>query len=196
MVERGIARDNYPVTTESGDLIGIVTSGSPAPYLKTNIAYAYVPTHIAESKEDVFVQVRANKVRAKQVPTPLLQTPQEVRVDIEGYRQVRILRILSALRAESVARNLSPQATRSQPKAFRSSRTARRLVSVGKACSMENLEDVHQDFPGADGVGRFTVFNIKGNHFRLVVELNYRAGRMFIRHVLTHAEYTKGSWKS
>jgi aminomethyltransferase len=70
MVERGIARDGYPVLNEAGAEIGIVTSGSPAPYLKTNIAYAYVPTAVAESKEDVFVQVRANKVRAKQVPTP------------------------------------------------------------------------------------------------------------------------------
>jgi aminomethyltransferase len=70
MVERGIARDGYPVLNEAGEQIGVVTSGSPAPFLKTNIAYAYVPAAIAESKEDVFVQVRANKVRAKQVPTP------------------------------------------------------------------------------------------------------------------------------
>jgi aminomethyltransferase len=70
MVERGIARDGYPVLNEAGEEIGIVTSGSPAPFLKTNIAYAYVPTAIFESKEDVFVQVRANKVRAKQVSTP------------------------------------------------------------------------------------------------------------------------------
>jgi aminomethyltransferase len=70
MVERGIARDGYPVLNEAGEEIGIVTSGSPAPFLKTNIAYAYVPAAIAESKEDVFVQVRSNKIRARQVPTP------------------------------------------------------------------------------------------------------------------------------
>ncbi len=70
MVERGIARDGYPVLNEAGETIGSVTSGSPAPFLKTNIAYAYVPTAVAASGEDVFVQVRANKVRAKQVPTP------------------------------------------------------------------------------------------------------------------------------
>ena len=70
MVERGIARDGYPVLNEAGEQIGSVTSGSPAPFLKTNIAYAYVPAAVAESKEDVFVQVRANRVRAKQVATP------------------------------------------------------------------------------------------------------------------------------
>jgi aminomethyltransferase len=77
MVERGIARDGYPVLNEAGEQIGTVTSGSPAPYLKTNIAYAYVPTAIAESKEDVFVQVRTNKVRAKQVPTPWYKRPKK-----------------------------------------------------------------------------------------------------------------------
>ncbi len=77
MVERGIARDAYPVFNESGEEIGIVTSGSPAPFLKTNIAYAYVPTAVAESKEDVFVQVRGNKVRAKQVPTPFYKRPKK-----------------------------------------------------------------------------------------------------------------------
>src|ERR1700728_1428358 len=70
MVERGIARDGYPVLNEAGEQIGVVTSGSAAPFLKTNIAYAYVPTAVAEIKEDVFVQVRANKVRAKQVSAP------------------------------------------------------------------------------------------------------------------------------
>jgi len=77
MVERGIARDGYAVLNEAGEPIGSITSGSPAPFLKTNIAYAYVPTAIAESKVDVFVQVRANKVRAKQVPTPWYKRPKK-----------------------------------------------------------------------------------------------------------------------
>ena len=77
MVDRGIARDGYPVLNQAGQEIGIVTSGSPAPFLKTNIAYAYVPTAVADSKEDVFVQVRANKVRAKQVPTPFYKRPRK-----------------------------------------------------------------------------------------------------------------------
>ena len=77
MVDRGIARDSYPVFNEASEEIGTVTSGSPAPFLKTNIAYAYVPAAVAESKEDVFVQVRSNKVRAKQVPTPFYKRPKK-----------------------------------------------------------------------------------------------------------------------
>jgi aminomethyltransferase len=71
MVDRGIARDGYPVLTMEGEQIGSITSGSPAPFLKTNIAYALVPAGLAESKEDVLVQIRPTQTaRAKQVPAP------------------------------------------------------------------------------------------------------------------------------
>jgi aminomethyltransferase len=70
MIDRGIARDGYFVLSLDGNQIGIVTSGSPAPYLKTNIAMALVASETAASGADVLVQVRANQVRAKQVPLP------------------------------------------------------------------------------------------------------------------------------
>jgi aminomethyltransferase len=70
MIDRGIARDGYFVLSLDGNQIGIVTSGSPAPYLKTNIAMALVASEAAASGADVLVQVRANQVRAKQVPLP------------------------------------------------------------------------------------------------------------------------------
>jgi len=70
MVERGIARDEYFVLSLDGKQIGAITSGSPSPFLKANIAFALVPASVAASGEDVLVQVRANQVRAKQVPMP------------------------------------------------------------------------------------------------------------------------------
>ena len=70
MVERGIARDGYQVYSLEGDAIGAITSGSPAPFLKTNIAMALVPAAVAQSGADVLVDVRGNRVRAKQVPIP------------------------------------------------------------------------------------------------------------------------------
>ena len=70
MVDRGIARDGYFVLSSDGERIGTVTSGSPAPFLKTNIAFALVPAAVAAGGQDVLVQVRANRVRAKQVPHP------------------------------------------------------------------------------------------------------------------------------
>jgi aminomethyltransferase len=77
MVERGIARDGYPVLDLDGNEIGKITSGSPAPFLKTNIAYALLPTAVAASGADVLVQVRANRVRAKQIPAPFYKRPKK-----------------------------------------------------------------------------------------------------------------------
>ena len=70
MVDRGIGRDGYFVLALDGERIGEVTSGSPAPFLKTNIAMALVPSEIAASGADVLVECRGNQVRAKQVPLP------------------------------------------------------------------------------------------------------------------------------
>ena len=77
MVDRGIARDGYPVLDLEGREIGVVTSGSPAPFLKTNIAMALVPSEVAASGTDVLVQVRANQVRARQVPLPFYKRPKK-----------------------------------------------------------------------------------------------------------------------
>jgi aminomethyltransferase len=77
MVERGIGRDGYPVLDLDGKEIGAITSGSPAPFLKTNIAMALVPAQVAASGADVLVQVRANQVRAKQVPLPFYKRPKK-----------------------------------------------------------------------------------------------------------------------
>ena len=77
MVDRGIARDGYPVMDLEGREIGAVTSGSPAPFLKTNIAMALLPADVAASGSDVLVQVRANQVRAKQVPLPFYKRPKK-----------------------------------------------------------------------------------------------------------------------
>jgi aminomethyltransferase len=70
MMERGIARDGYPVLDLEGNGIGQVTSGSPAPFLKTNIAMALLPATVAAAGADVLVDVRGNRVRARQVPLP------------------------------------------------------------------------------------------------------------------------------
>ncbi len=70
MVDRGIARDGYKVFDEAGREIGYVTSGSPAPFLKKNIALAYVPPSMAAIGTTVQVEVRAQKLKARVVPTP------------------------------------------------------------------------------------------------------------------------------
>ncbi len=58
MVERGIGRDGYPVCTLRGEKIGVITSGSPAPFLKKNIALAYVPVEYSDVDSEVAVEIR------------------------------------------------------------------------------------------------------------------------------------------
>ncbi|HKD61992.1 MAG TPA: glycine cleavage system aminomethyltransferase GcvT [Terracidiphilus sp.] len=77
MVERGIGRDGYAVFDLDGNSIGQITSGSPAPFLKTHIAMALVPANVAASGSDVLVEVRGNRVRAKQVPIPFYKRPKK-----------------------------------------------------------------------------------------------------------------------
>ncbi|PSB54988.1 type II toxin-antitoxin system HigB family toxin [Chamaesiphon polymorphus] len=66
---------------------------------------------------------------------------------------------------------------------------------VAKSSGWANLVDVRQTYPAADAVGNFTVFNIKGNDYRLITSIVYATGRIYIKYVLTHAEYDKDKWK-
>ena len=58
-----------------------------------------------------------------------------------------------------------------------------------------SLMDVRKTFPHADAVGEFTIFNISGNKYRLATYINYGTGTVYIRHVMTHEEYSRKDWK-
>jgi mRNA interferase HigB len=60
----------------------------------------------------------------------------------------------------------------------------------------ETFNDLRQIFPSADWVGNFTVFNIGGNNYRLITLIDYDYQIIFVRAVLTHAEYDKENWKN
>lgn len=70
MTERGIARDGYKVLDDAGREIGYVTSGSYAPFLKKNIALAYVPPNFSTIGSTVRVEIRGQGVKAQIVQTP------------------------------------------------------------------------------------------------------------------------------
>ena len=77
MVDRGIARDGYPIIDESGKQVGSVTSGSPAPFLKKNIALAYVPPEMSQIGNELGVEIRGLRVKARIVPTPFYKRPKK-----------------------------------------------------------------------------------------------------------------------
>jgi mRNA interferase HigB len=50
-------------------------------------------------------------------------------------------------------------------------------------------------FPSADKVGPLIVFNIGGNKYRLIAAGHFNRGKLYIRHILTYAQYDRGAWK-
>jgi aminomethyltransferase len=77
MVDRGIARDGYKILDPGGREIGYITSGSPAPFLKKNIALAYVPPEFAAPGTELKVEIRGQGVKAQVVPTPFYKKPKK-----------------------------------------------------------------------------------------------------------------------
>ena len=74
MREPGIARDEFEVYID-GEKAGVVTSGSPAPFLKKNIGLAFVPVEFAKTGQEIRIDVRGKKLLAEIVPTPFYKRP-------------------------------------------------------------------------------------------------------------------------
>lgn len=70
-----------------------------------------------------------------------------------------------------------------------------RWYRAAKVARWNDIHEVRAEFPHADPVGKFTVFNIKKNDDRLITVIHYNRFKVYIRAVLTHAEYDKGDWK-
>ena len=62
---------------------------------------------------------------------------------------------------------------------------------IAKKATWRNLVEVQKDFPSADLVGVLVVFNIGGNNYRLAVKIEFEKQLVFVKHVLTHKEYSK-----
>lgn len=67
--------------------------------------------------------------------------------------------------------------------------------AVVRKATWETPAEMKAVYHNADLVGRRTVFNIAGNKYRLIARVNYQAQRVFVLHILTHAEYDRGDWK-
>jgi mRNA interferase HigB len=68
----------------------------------------------------------------------------------------------------------------------------RRKVEKG---AFTNFAELRAVFPAVDKVGDRYVFNIGGNKYRLVAGIDFHRSMVWIKAVLTHAQYDKGAWK-
>ncbi|MFN0278517.1 MAG: glycine cleavage system aminomethyltransferase GcvT [Pyrinomonadaceae bacterium] len=69
MIDAGIARDGFDVYVDD-EKVGVVTSGSPAPYLKKNIGLAFLPPQFTNIGQEIKIDVRGKHLKAQIVPTP------------------------------------------------------------------------------------------------------------------------------
>ncbi len=70
MVDRGIPRQGYPIVDESGDEIGVVTSGTMSPSLKKAIGLGYIKRPLNKVGNEIFIQVRNKALKAQVVKLP------------------------------------------------------------------------------------------------------------------------------
>jgi len=67
-----------------------------------------------------------------------------------------------------------------------------RIVSKS---DFSSFSDLRLTFPSADQVSDLTVFNISGNKFRLIAAIHYNRQILYVREILSHAEYSKNKWR-
>jgi mRNA interferase HigB len=69
-----------------------------------------------------------------------------------------------------------------------------------QSAQWRSIDDLRKTYPHADAAkvasgATITIFNIKGNAYRLITAIHYNTGIVYIRDFLTHAEYSKDKWK-
>ena len=71
----------------------------------------------------------------------------------------------------------------------------RSWYKITKAAQWSSFQDVKNTFSTASNVGTCIVFNIGGNKCRLISYIRFTAKKVYILHILSHADYDKEGWK-
>lgn len=69
------------------------------------------------------------------------------------------------------------------------------FYKTAKKARWQNLAELKKVYPSADLVGRYTIFNIAGNKYRLIARVHYQSQTLFIIAIMTPQEYDLGKWK-
>jgi mRNA interferase HigB len=70
-----------------------------------------------------------------------------------------------------------------------------RWYKIVERTDFESFDELRATFPSADQVEDWIVFNIGGNKYRLIASIHFNRGKIYVRRILTHEQYSKGSWK-
>ena len=71
-----------------------------------------------------------------------------------------------------------------------------RWTKIIEQNNFDSFVDLRKTFPSADMVDNLIVFNIGGNKYRLITSIHFNRHKVYVRYVLTHAEYDKGDWSN
>jgi mRNA interferase HigB len=71
-----------------------------------------------------------------------------------------------------------------------------RWFKIVQKTEFHSFAELRQVFPSADKLDHWVIFNIGGNKYRLITSIHFNRGKVYVRHVLTHAEYDRGDWKN
>ena len=66
------------------------------------------------------------------------------------------------------------------------------VVSKGR---FQTFAELRNTFNSVEKVGKYTVFNVGKGKYRVITVVHYNRQKLYIRNVLTHAEYDRGKWK-
>jgi len=67
-------------------------------------------------------------------------------------------------------------------------------LMIAREARWKNLNEVRLTWRNTDCVKGKTIFNIKGNRYRLIALVNYASQTIIVRMLITHAEYSQGEW--
>lgn len=73
-------------------------------------------------------------------------------------------------------------------------RSALAWLKVARKAQWRSLDDVRGQFPSADQVGVLLIFNLRGNRYGLIVRVSWEAGMLFVKELISHAEYDRKEW--
>jgi mRNA interferase HigB len=98
-----------------------------------------------------------------------------------------------SLPPHSIGKNLRKEASGSYPDV---DEVVKSFYKKVEKSAWQNLLDVQKDYRDAEAVGNFTVFNLKGNKYRLILDIDYEEQVACFKYFLTYADYSKDNWKN